>query len=281
MHSTRNSPIKLPSKFTYEQYERFREFVRKIKEIDEDRNHRGIYLQYATALSLYHSGTLNLADLRTRIKTIFKNCDVLLEAFDQVLKDLETCSRREEIVVVDPKNLDRIKDFLKTLRKKREGLREGFIEAFVRHTEHKDVTILKKEVDGVLRGYPNLREEFRMILVDHGLVEDEKRCEITREKEDELFQDDMYFHAIESAIKFAAAEDNKKPEAGVYGAIRRFYKQRRRTLPRGCLKDPKLAVRNILPDLQCEYNKLLKNRSKYLEKVRKVNESLVVFDHLS
>ncbi|XP_010421995.1 PREDICTED: uncharacterized protein LOC104707358 [Camelina sativa] len=264
------------TRMSQEEYERVCEFLRMIKETDEETNHRGIYLQYTTAIKLYHSGSLNLVGLRNQITAIFKNCDVLLTAFDRVLKDLDTDYRRDE-TVVDPKNLKRIKEFLKSLRSECEGLRVGFIEAFVRHKQHQDVKTLKEEVDLMLREYPNLKKEFRRILLDHGLVQVEKRDEITREEEDELFKDDMYFHAIEAAIKFAEAEDDKKPEVGVYGAVRQFYKQRRRGLPRGFEKDPKLAVRRILPDLQWKYNAFLKNRGRSLEKVRKVNESLVVF----
>lgn len=271
MPKRKKSTIKFPADCS--QYERAYEFVRKVKEIDKERNHRGIYLQYTTAMNLYHSGSLNLVGLRNRSKTIFKNCDVLLAAFDRILKDMNTGSRREE-VIVDPKNLKRIQKFLKALRRDCEELRGGLIEAFVRFKEHDEVQILKKDVDLMLRDYPFLKEEFRMILLDHGLVKDE----VTHEEEEELYKEDMYFHAIEAAIKFAAAKDKKKPKVGVYEAIKRFYKQRRREVPREYMKDPKLVVRRILPELKWKYNELIKNRRKSLVKVQKVNESLVVFD---
>ncbi|CAL9224991.1 unnamed protein product [Arabidopsis halleri] len=262
MPTSKKSPIKLPSDCSRKEFKRALEFVKKVKEIDEERNHRGIVLQYTTTMKLYHSGYLSVVDLKKRITTIFKNCDVLLEAFDGILKDSNSCSRRKE-VVVDPKNLKRIHEFLKSMRRDCEELRGELIEAFVRFKEHDDVQILKKDVDLMLRDYPCLKEEFRMILLDHGLLQDEKHVVITRKKEDELFKDDMYFHAIESAIKFAMADnDKKKPEVGVYGAIRRFYKQRRRKLRKGIMKDPKLAVQRILPNLQWKYNELLKNRRK-------------------
>ncbi|AEE76856.1 Paired amphipathic helix [Arabidopsis suecica] len=277
MHTTNKYPIKLPNDCSQKEFKRALEFVKKVKEIDEKGNHRGIFLRYTTAMKLYYSGSLSEVDLKNRITTIFKNCDVLLDAFDRFLEDSNSSSRQKE-VFVDPKNVKRIKEFLKSLRRDCEELCGVLIEAFVRFKEHNDVQILKDDVDLMLRDYPRLKEEFRMILLDHGLIQDEKRDEMTRGEEDELFKDDMYFHAIESAIKFAVAEDNEKPEVGVYGAIRRFYKQRRRKLPRGIMKDPKLGVRRILPNLQRKYNELLKNRTKSLEKVRKVNESLVVFD---
>ncbi|CAH8261646.1 unnamed protein product [Arabidopsis lyrata] len=279
--TTRRSPIeslKLPTSYSREEFERACEFVKKVKEIDEEQNHRGIFTQYVTAMKLYRSGSLNMVEVKNRITTIFKNCDVLLDGFYRIMKDSDLDSLRDHIVI----DLKRMVEFLKALRKESERLRLGFLEAFVRFKEHKDGQVLNGEVDLMLRNYPFLKEEFRMILLENGIVQDEKRDEITFDREDEMFEKDMYFHSIESAIKFAAAEEDKKrkkPPAGVYGAMRRLYAQRRRPLPRGFMRDPKLAVRRVLSPLQWKHNELLKkkNRRKLLKKVQKVNESLVVF----
>ncbi|KAG7583180.1 Paired amphipathic helix superfamily, partial [Arabidopsis suecica] len=197
--TTKNSPIeslKLPTDYSREEFERACEFVKQVKEIDEEQNHRGIFIQYITAMKLYRSGSLDMVEVKNRITTIFKNCDVLLDGFHRIMKDLDC---QDHIVV-----LKRMVGFLKALAKESERLRLGLMEAFVRFKEHKDG--------------------------QNGIVQNEKRDEITFDREDEMFEKDMYFHSIESAIKFAAAEEDKKmkkPPAGVYGAMRRLYAQRR------------------------------------------------------
>ncbi|CAE5969860.1 unnamed protein product [Arabidopsis arenosa] len=161
--TTKNSPIeslKLPTDYSREEFERACEFVKQVKEIDEEQNHRGIFIQYVTAMKLYRSGSLDMVEVKNRITTIFKNCDVLLDGFHRIMKDSDC---QDHIVV-----LKRMVGFLKALAKESERLRLGLMEAFVRFKEHKDGQVLKEQVDLMLRDYPCLKEEFRRILHENG-----------------------------------------------------------------------------------------------------------------
>ncbi|VVB15777.1 unnamed protein product [Arabis nemorensis] len=171
MSTTRKSP-KLPADCSEEEFERGCEFLRKVKEIDNKRKHSGVFLQYIIAMKLYQSGSLNAVDVKKQIATTFRNCDVLLAGFERLLQGLSTGSRRDD-VVTNPSNLKRILEFLKMLSSNCRELRGGLIESLVRFEGHADVEIFKEEVDLLLRDYPCLKEEFRMILVDHGVLRDD------------------------------------------------------------------------------------------------------------
>jgi hypothetical protein len=155
-----------PSDCSEEEIQRSCEFVKKVKELDD----KTIIVKFLNAMKSYRSKSLSYIDLKTKVASILRNHDALLQEFHQLLlldspiteKDCNSAKSDVERTV--------------ELMKKVEGLGKGLHGAFLNQLVFGgDIVDLVEQLDVILCDHASLKEEFILFLVDSRLLKKPKR----------------------------------------------------------------------------------------------------------
>ncbi|XP_010488331.1 PREDICTED: uncharacterized protein LOC104766195 [Camelina sativa] len=111
----------------------------------------------------YQSKSLSYIEVKTKVASILRNHDVLVQEFHQLISDLATYEKNCNAAKSD---VERTVEFLNKLEGLGKGLHGAFLNALVFGG---DIVALVEQLDVILHDHEFLKEEFKAFLIDSRL----------------------------------------------------------------------------------------------------------------
>lgn len=156
-----------PSDCSDEEIQRSCEFVKKVKELDD----KTIIVKFVNAMKSYHyqSKSLSYIDLKTKVASILRNHDVLLQEFYQLLLDSPITEKNCNSAKSD---VERTVEFMNKVEALGKDLHGAFLNLFAFGG---DIVTLIEQFDVIFRDHASLKEEFKAFLIDSRILKNPKR----------------------------------------------------------------------------------------------------------